>query len=254
MTAMTTKPTFIFVPGAWHSATRFQPVTSQLEALGYKTRSVQLPSYGAEPPLSDFEPDVSAIRREIEMAADNEEDVVLFMHSYGGVVGCEACRGLDKVSRKKLGKLGGVIRLVFCSAFLLAEGTSLLDMLQGKPLPWFVLSENDTLVNPDRPQEIFYNDLDDFAAKNAIMQLKSHSYKTFFSKLTYAAWRNIPVTYILCEQDNAIPIAAQQHMIDVSQVDVLVERMDTGHSPFLNKPDLVAAALRRSAGETFGGY
>ncbi|KAF9878659.1 hypothetical protein CkaCkLH20_03559 [Colletotrichum karsti] len=206
----TNKPTFIFVPGAWHCATKFQPVTSQLEALGYSTACVQLPSYGAEPPLSDFDPDVTAIRQSIEEAADRGEDVVLFMHSYGGVVGCEACRGLDKATRQELGKPGGVIRLVFCSAFLLSEGTSLLDVLQGKPLPWFILSDNDMLVSPDRPREIFYNDFDEDAAREAILQLKSHSYRTFYSKLTYAAWRDIPVTYILCEQDNAIHSAAQQ--------------------------------------------
>lgn len=117
-----TKPTFIFVPGAWHCATKFEPVTSKLEALGYPTKSVQLPCYGAEPPLSDFHPDVAAIRQEIEKSVDAGEDVVLFMHSYGGIVGCEACRGLGKAAREKEGKIGGVVRLVFCAAFMVPEG------------------------------------------------------------------------------------------------------------------------------------
>ncbi|KAF4811522.1 putative methylesterase 11 [Colletotrichum siamense] len=248
---MATKPTFIFVPGAWHCATRFRPVTSQLEALGYNTVSVQLPSYGANPPLKDFEPDVAAIREAIGKAVDNSEEVVLFMHSYGGVVGSEACRGLDTATRKREGKPGGIFRLIFCAAFLLPEGVSLIDMLQGQPLPWFRLSENDTIVDAERPVEICYNDLDEEAAAEAVLGLKCHSYRTFFSKLTYAAWRDIPVTYILCERDNAIPPPAQQQMIDASKVDVVVERMDASHSPFLSRPNDVTAALRRSAGEVF---
>ncbi|OHF00742.1 hypothetical protein CORC01_04059 [Colletotrichum orchidophilum] len=212
----TTKPTFIFVPGAWHCTTKFEPVTSQLEALGYPTKSVQLPCFGAEPPLSDFQPDVAAIRQEIEKTVDDGEDVVLFMHSYGGIV-----------------------------------GVSLLDMLQGIPLPWFIVSEDKTKVDPDCPEDIFYNDMEEVAIKETIAGLKHHSYQTFYSKLTYPAYKDIPVTYIKCALDKAVPPEGQQQMIDVSGVDVVVEDMETSHSPFLSKPDLVIAALRRSAGESF---
>ncbi|KAK1534782.1 uncharacterized protein CCOS01_03534 [Colletotrichum costaricense] len=246
-----TKPTFIFVPGAWHCATKFEPVTSKLEALGYPTKSVQLPCYGAEPPLSDFQPDVAAIRQEIEKSVDAGEDVVLFMHSYGGIVGCEACRGLGKAARGKEGKTGGVVRLVFCAAFMVPEGVSLFDMLQGNPLPWFIVSDDKAKVDPARPEEIFYNDMDEAAIKEAIAGLKHHSYQTFYSKLTYPAYKDIPVTYIKCELDNAIPHQGQQQMIDTAGVDVTVETMQASHSPFLSKPDEVIAACRRSAGETF---
>ncbi|KZL69897.1 alpha/beta-hydrolase [Colletotrichum tofieldiae] len=246
---MSSKPTFIFVPGAWHCATKFLPVTSELEALGYTTRSIQLPCFGAEPPLADFWPDVTAVRQEIQKVIDDGHDVVLFMHSYGGIIGCEACRGLDKTARQKQGKPGGVVRLVFCAAFLAPEGVSLFDMLQGNPLPWFIVSDDNMRVDPLQPEKIFYNDLDEKAAKEAVSGLKHHSYQTFSSKLTYAAWKDVPVTYIKCELDKAIPPQAQQQMIEVAGADVVVESIETGHSPFLSKPDLVTTALRRSAGE-----
>ncbi|KAK6225523.1 hypothetical protein QIS74_01570 [Colletotrichum tabaci] len=248
---MSVKPTFIFVPGAWHCATKFLPVTSQLEALGYATKLVRLPCFGAEPPLADFGPDVAAIRQQIQAAVDDGQDVVLFMHSYGGIVGCEACRGFDKTGRQRQGKPGGIVRLVFCAAFLAPEGVSLLDMLQGDLPSWFIVSQDGTRVVPAQPAEVFYNDLDDEAAREAVSGLRHHSYRTFSSKLTYAAWRDVPVTYIKCELDRAIPPQVQQRMIDVAGRDVVVESVETGHSPFLNKPDLVTTALRRSAGEAF---
>ncbi|TEA21314.1 Methylesterase 10 [Colletotrichum sidae] len=246
---MPAKPSFVFIPGAWHCTTTFRPVTSRLEALGYRTQCVQLPSFGADPPLADFRPDVAAAREAIERAADRGDDVVLFMHSYGGLVGCEACRDLDRTTRRAAGRAGGVIRLVFCAAFMAPEGTSLSDLFRGQAMPWFVVSDDGMVVKPTNPQDIFYNDFEQDAAREAALRLKCHSYRTFFSKATYAAWRDVPVTYIVCEQDHAVPAVAQELMIAGSGVDVVVERMDAGHSPFMNKPDLVTQVLRRSAGE-----
>ncbi|CAK7237917.1 hypothetical protein SBRCBS47491_010205 [Sporothrix bragantina] len=249
MASTQTKPTFVFVPGAWHSAASFAPVTSKLEAAAYKTVPVELKSYGANPAIANFDPDVAAIRQALETVIDAGEEVVLFMHSYGGVVGTEACRGLDAASRKKDGKKGGIVRLVYCAAFLLPEGGSLMEMLGGVPLPWLMLSDNDTIVHPENPAEIFYNDLTLEAAAQTASTLKCHSYRTFFSKLTYAAYKDIPVTYVLCEKDNAIPAAVQQIMVDNAGVHIDVDKLDASHSPFLSQPDNVVAACRRAVGE-----
>lgn len=211
---------------------------------------MDLASYGAEPPLKDFQPDVGMIRRMIEEVVDNGQDVVLFMHSYAGVVGCEACKGLDKQSRQEQGQSGGVIRLFFCAAFLAPEGASLLDMLNGKPLPWFNISDDQMTVNPANPEGTFYNDVDPVIVRETKTTLKSHSYQTFYSKLTYPAWRDIPVTFLFCKKDKAIPIEAQEGMVAASKVDVIREMADAGHSPFLSVPDQVVAALRRAAGKT----
>lgn len=119
---MASNTTFILVPGAWHPASALEPIMGPLRAAGHNVTGIDLACYGAEPPLNDFKPDVSLVRNAIEEAADNGQDVVVFMHSYGGVVGTEACRGLGKEERKASGKKGGVVRLIYCTAFLLDEG------------------------------------------------------------------------------------------------------------------------------------
>jgi alpha-beta hydrolase superfamily lysophospholipase len=119
---MTSNTTFVLVPGAWHSASALDPVAKQLSAAGYTVRGVGLPSCGSEPPLGDFGPDVERISAVIADEADRGQDVVVFMHSYGGVVGTESCRGLGKKDREAAGKKGGVVRLIYCAAFLLGEG------------------------------------------------------------------------------------------------------------------------------------
>ncbi|KAJ6489968.1 hypothetical protein C8R45DRAFT_992263, partial [Mycena sanguinolenta] len=37
-------------------------------------------------------------------------------HSYGGLVACEASKGLAKSVRKREGKAGGIVRIVFVTA------------------------------------------------------------------------------------------------------------------------------------------
>lgn len=119
---MTSTTTFVLVPGAWHPASALDPIAKPLSDAGYTVRGIDLPSCGAEPPLSEFGPDVDAISKAIAEEADRGQDVVVFMHSYGGIVGTESCRGLGKKERVAAGKKGGVVRLIYCTAFLVGEG------------------------------------------------------------------------------------------------------------------------------------
>lgn len=45
-----TLPTFAIVPGAWHSPSHWEDVISRLQAVGYPTCSLQLPSVGSPNP------------------------------------------------------------------------------------------------------------------------------------------------------------------------------------------------------------
>jgi pimeloyl-ACP methyl ester carboxylesterase len=70
------------------------------------------------------------------------------------------------------------------------------------------------------------------------------------SPITYAAWRYIPTSYLLCTEDKAIPLAVQEKMVERAEgkVDV-VEKVNAGHSPFLSQADVVERLIRRAASE-----
>jgi hypothetical protein len=57
------------------------------------------------------------------------KDIVLMLHSYSGLVACEASKGLVKSARAKVGKQGGIVWIVFVTAVVGKEGQSLLDMM-----------------------------------------------------------------------------------------------------------------------------
>ncbi|ETI24703.1 hypothetical protein G647_04072 [Cladophialophora carrionii CBS 160.54] len=248
---MSSKPVIVFVPGAWHTPDSFHLVTAELQAAEYETRGVDLASVGAQTPLKDFWPDVEAIQRVLKPLADEGRDIVLVVHSYGGVIGNQAVQGFVKSERENEGKKGGISHIYFCCAFALPEGVSLMDALNNKPLPWFQINDAQDTVTPATPIETFYNDVKE--PEKYVNMLKPHSYRTFASKVTYAGWRHVPSTYLLCEKDEAIPIHAQKGMVEAAQqagADMKVETVSASHSPFMSMAEEMARSIRRAAGET----
>lgn len=57
-----TKPTIVFVPGAWHKPEIYSTVIDAVSAHGYPAIALALPSAGANPPNPDFVEDVNTIR------------------------------------------------------------------------------------------------------------------------------------------------------------------------------------------------
>ncbi|KAG8974881.1 hypothetical protein FRB90_009700 [Tulasnella sp. 427] len=243
------KPTIILVHGAWHTAEPFNPLISHLHASGYKTHTVSLPSVGCSPPVEDIQPDIDEIRSKITRCIDLGEDVLLFMHSYGAVPGCEAIKGLTKSASDQEGRQGGVVHLVFCTAFILKEGVSLLGPVGDQPLPWFRLSDDGMSVMPTEPIHTFYNDLSPKVQQEMVAKIQPHSFKTFTTKSTYEGWRDAPGTYLHCEKDNCIPLPSQKAMLESIGIDFRTETFDTDHCPFISIPEQIAMAVRRAAGE-----
>lgn len=246
---MASNTTVVFVPGAWHSPDAFKDVGAQLEKSGYRARYVDLVSVGASPALKDFSADVKAVRSVIKPEVDEERNVVVVVHSYGGLPGNEAVKDLDLDSRKKAGKKGGVSHIFFCCSFIIDEGQSLHSAFGNQDLPWFNIDDKKEIVRPDTPENIFYNDLSEADVKKWVAALQTHSYQTFHSKVTNPAWRTVPSTYLYCLKDQAIPIHIQKMMVEQTAkgVPVRTDTLDAGHSPFINMPQETAEAIKRAA-------
>lgn len=139
---MDSKPTIVFIPGAWHSPDSFQLARDALQARGWETEAVAFPTVGAEPPTKGVPDDAAAVRKVLEALAEQGKQIVLVVHSYGGVVGAQAVRGLGYKQRQKEGKVGGIITYLYLSAFVVPVGQSLLKMLGGNWLPWMRVEVN----------------------------------------------------------------------------------------------------------------
>jgi pimeloyl-ACP methyl ester carboxylesterase len=109
---------------------------SRLQDLGYTMLCPELPSVGADPPRS-LHDDARHIRAELELLIEHGEEIVVVMHSYGGMVGTQAAAGLGLADRARKGRRGGVMRLFYACAFMLPAGFDLDGSLGGLP-PWII--------------------------------------------------------------------------------------------------------------------
>jgi len=110
------------VPGSFHKADIYSEVAEYLSKHGYPTISLPLPSAGAIPPHEDFSGDVKGIRDCLTELVSAGKEVVLVVHSYSGLPGGEAPKGLGKKEREANNLKGGVIRYVVINGFAMPEG------------------------------------------------------------------------------------------------------------------------------------
>ncbi|KAH7157986.1 Alpha/beta hydrolase fold-1 [Dactylonectria estremocensis] len=239
------QPTVVLVPGAWQRSSGFDTVQQKLGHLGYPTVLVDHLSTGAEPPTIELTDDVNNLRQVLQRLVDEERDVVVIAHSYGGVVASCAVEGFDVAELSKSGKNGGVIMLAYLSAFVLPKGKSLMDGLGGQWLPWQRV-EGD-YCRTTNEAEVFYNDLSVPEQRKWIATMTHMPVAVFKSKSTYEPWHVIPCMYIFCTKDNAIPIVSQTAMASQMGSSITTYEIVSSHSPFLSSPDEVVGGIELAA-------
>jgi pimeloyl-ACP methyl ester carboxylesterase len=223
---MSSMPTLVLVHGAWHGPWAWRSLSAELPDVDVRT--VSLPSAGPDPAaLGDLYDDAEVVRAAV---AAVDGPVLVCAHSYGGAPATEGLAGLPHV-----------VGLVYLCAFQLDIGESLIGAAGGVPPAWWDVHDAEGYVDPLRPAEVFYSDVDPDTARGAVARLDHQSLASLGQRLTRAAWRTIPSTYVVCEQDEAIPVWAQESMAERAG---RVLRMATSHSPFLSRPAQLAGVLR----------
>ena len=211
----------LLVHGAWHGSWCWDRVVPALRDTGFEVHTVELMSHGEDTfTLGGMHDDAAIVR---EALADLSDYVVVVAHSYGGVVVTEGAAGAPNAKH-----------LVYLAAFMLDEGESLLGAAGGEPQAFFVATPDGQAWTTRGADGVFYNDCSESDKTWAVAQLQPQSASSFTETLRAAAWRDHQSTYVICEQDQAIPVFAQEAM---SQRAGTVIRLDAGHSPFMSRPN-----------------
>ncbi|MGW4487884.1 alpha/beta fold hydrolase [Amycolatopsis sp. NPDC004368] len=217
---------FVLVHGAWYAGWSWREAAEALRAHGHEVHVVdQLPS--GESARSDLAADVAHVRDLIDGLG---RDVVLVGHSYGGIV---------------VGELADhprVRRSVFLAAFRPGRGKTLLEVRSPHPEEWIVPREDGTLhVTDDHAlaRKVLGADLDETAFAGAHGRRRAHAAVTFTQPAS-APDPTHPVTYVLCERDEAIfPVDQEKMAAGAEQV----LRLDAPHLAPLTHPREVAELL-----------
>ncbi|PWY83358.1 alpha/beta-hydrolase [Aspergillus heteromorphus CBS 117.55] len=228
-------PTIFFVPGFWEGPSVFEHVASLLRADGFTTEITTLPSTGTvspgNPSMAD---DVAAIREHLTKVVERGEEVILVLHSGGGILGSEAMKGLDKTAR---GGNGGVVKIVFLVGAVFPEGH------EHQPLPFAVVEGGACYCA--QPEVLLLDDLAEADKGKWLAALKPQPAEGWDGKVNYTGWKDVPSVYLICEGDKLLPVPLQEQLAGLAGSEI--ERCSAGHMPQLSQPDRVVEVIKAAA-------
>lgn len=233
------KETYVLVHSAWLGAWQWENVTKPLEEDGHTVLSPDLPGHGSDKtPPADITMDdyTNAL---INILDEQDEPVILVGHSFNGIT-------ISRVAELRPQKIK---KLVYLTAFLLPNGGSFLNAVQGvtgsTAVDNFQFSEDNTyaFIQEDEVQNAFAHDV----SKEAFDAIKHNIVPEPAAPLLYELqitdenFGNIPKYYIECTEDRAIPIEVQRSMYQGK-----VEKkytLNSSHTPNFSQPENLANIL-----------
>jgi pimeloyl-ACP methyl ester carboxylesterase len=250
------KPSIVLVAGAWHQASTWSQVTSILESEGYNCIPIGLPSASSDG-TKVFLDDLLAVRTAIEHETTQEKrDVVVVVHSYGGLVGESAIKGLTGKSKSSPDENGHVVGLVVIASGFAPMGKSFMELTGGVPPPfWTPNWDTGMAILVADTRDLFYHDLPEEEGNLWVSRLTGQSLKALYEggEHVYTGWLDVPNFYCATTQDHALPIEMQRMGVDLAKAagaKVEVREIESSHSPMLSRPEETAAVVIEAA-ETF---
>ena len=107
-------------------------------------------------------------------------------------------------------------------------------------------------TEPLDPATTFYGDLsqEDQVHWIAQLTLQRADMGSGFGYPGNPGYLDVPVSYLFCENDRAIPLKAQKYMVAQAKSKGAVIQTETcsaSHSPFLSQPEVVVKLIQRAA-------
>ena len=226
--------TFILVHGSWHGAWCWDKVIPPLEDNGIQVVAPDLPGHGNNQQPREVQTFLNYVSTVTSAIDNRNEKVVLVGHSAGGAVISQAAEARpDRISC-----------LVYVSGFMLTDGQSILDVARSDkgnevlPATQFIEEGKAIILMPGKSRGPLYLDCSDEDAAWAAEQLVPEATEPVGAllSLTEESYGRAPRYYIECLRDRAISIETQRAMMSRQPVERVIS-MDSGHSPFLSRPE-----------------
>lgn len=230
---------YILVHSAWLGGWQWENVAKSLRKKGHTVIAPDLPGHGQDKTEPTDITMVDYVKTIVDILDLQEEPVILVGHSFNGIT----ISRVAELQPKKIKKL------VYLTAFLLPNGASFFDAVQGvegsTAVENFYLSEDKTyaMVNEEEIQNAFAHDI----PKEAFDQAKPYIVPEPAAPLGYKLeitdenFCSVPKYYIECTEDRAIPIAVQRAMYEGNVVKSY--SLASSHTPNFSQPDKVAEIL-----------
>ena len=232
--------TYVLIHGAMHGGWCWAKVTPLLEQAGHKVIAPDLPAHGQDKtPLAEVNLR-SYADRVISVLEDQAEPSILVGHSMAGLVITQVAGERPDLIR----------RLVYLTAHSINPGESISgnqslapDAL-GAKYRYLDKQTGGICIDRARLKEVYYNlcsDKDVAWAADRLVPQPPQPYKDWL-RVARSVVDAVPMNYIICEQDKAIPAYRQEQLAANWTMD-RIHRLDSDHSPFLSMPNRLANVL-----------
>ncbi len=229
---MATKPTIVFVHGAFADSAGWEGVITRLNAEDYPMIAVSNPLRGVQ---YDADYLISVLRT-------IEGPIVLVGHSYGGMVITNAAEGNSNVTG-----------LVYVAGFAPEVGESAADLsgrfpggTLGPTLKPVALPDGgkDLYIQQDKYWKQFAADVPEEQSVVMAVTQRPITEAALAEPSSAASWKNIPSWFIYGDLDKNIPAAAQRFMGERANARNIVEIEGASHVVMITNPDAVANIIR----------
>ncbi|KAF1945015.1 alpha/beta-hydrolase [Clathrospora elynae] len=227
------QPTLVLVPGSFATTDMYEPLVAPLRAKGHTIHVLEPPCYPAsyktssgKPPPSMYD-DAKFINTFVVELIEEGKEVVVLAHSYGGIPASESLKGVTKKEREQLGKKGGVVRIAYLAAIVPRIGQSLGGFTDGNDTLPVEVGEDGWMFQPDSAAtaRVCFNNLSPETGAAAAAKFGKHYSACFGDKLTHNGYKDIPVSWLLCEEDLCvIPEMQQTSIVAIEESWVGTER------------------------------
>ena len=232
--------TFLLIHGAWHGAWCWERIVPLLESAGHRVIAPDLPGHGADD-TPWWKVTLSGYARRACDAASPAEPVIAVGHSLGGLVITQAAhRAPERFAA-----------LIYLTAFVPQRGESLLSLGRSdaatrvpQAARW---GAGRVSIRPQRAADAFYNTCSAEDAAFAAARLCPTPILPIFQGAAAPAPSGIPLAYLECSEDRAVPLSLQRRMHRRFPME-RVATLETDHSPFLCAPEALARHLDALAG------
>jgi len=217
------------VHGAWADGSCWSAVIQRLQAHGYNVTAPQFPE-------SSLAADVDRLR---QVLARQDGPTVVTGHSYGGQI--MTALGTDAPN---------VVGLVYIAAFGLDQGETIGALLaQGPPTPALAHLDIDkqgfAWIPEDDFVKHFAGDIDPVRARVMFAVQQALAASTLEDVMGVPAWKSQPSWYLVAENDEAIPPAAERQF--ASRMGATTLEVPSGHVAMVSHPDEVTHLIETAA-------
>jgi pimeloyl-ACP methyl ester carboxylesterase len=233
-----TKPTIVFVHGAFAESSSWNDVIRLLQPEGYTMIAAANPLRGVK-----YDSEYLA-----SLLQTIDGPIVLVGHSYGGMVITNAIDGNSNVTA-----------LVYVAGFAPEIGESAADLSGRFPGGTLAPTLNavelpdgnkDVYIQQDKFWAQFVADVPESQAQLMAATQRPITEAGLIGASESESWKNLPSWFIFGDLDKNIPVASHRFMAERANAREIVELKGTSHAVSVSNPEAVANIIRSAVNET----